>query len=315
MQDIEPTSETLHGKFSPELDPVATVAPGESIACSTLDISWGRGQHDRQMGTRDKFEPEEREINDGPALCGPVAVEGAEPGDTLAITFETIRPVDWGWTYSGPGFFNESINEQLGLGEGSGLMLWQLDRDEMVAESETGHTVEMEPFLGTIGMPPPEPGLHSGWFPRIYGGNMDCAELVEGTTLYLPVGVEGGLVSLGDGHARQGDGELCGTAIECPMERVQLRFDVVSGVEVPGPRVQTDEGWVALGFDEDLDEAVVGAIANLLDLLVEATDLSRREACMLASVRADVRATQIVNGVRGAHVVWPGELDWAAAMP
>ena len=133
---------------------------------------------------------------------------------------------------------------------------------------------------------------------------MDCRELVAGTTLLLPVAVEGGLLSVGDGHAAQGDGELSGTAIECAMEEVRIRVTVRSGVRIKGPRIKTAEGWITLGFGPTLDAASMQASSAMLDLLAEVLRLQRSDALALASSKVDLRITQQVNPVKGVHAVF-----------
>jgi acetamidase/formamidase len=131
---------------------------------------------------------------------------------------------------------------------------------------------------------------------------MDCRELVSGTTLYLPVGVEGALFSVGDGHAAQGDGEVCGNAIECPMDRVELTFRLVDQ-RLDAPRARTAEAWITFGFDPDLNRATMMALSGMLDLIQGERGVSRQEALALASVAVDLRITQIVNQAQGVHAV------------
>ena len=297
---IEPERATLHGQFSRDFAPALTIDSGDTVRYCTLDVSWGMEQHGAPGTPRKKFEPRLAGRDDGPALCGPVAVRGAEPGMTLAIHIEAVEPASWGWTWVGP----SPLNAALGVAP-EVLIRWRLDTEAMVGLSEHGHTVVLHPFLGTIGMPPKTPGLYTGWHPRRQGGNMDCKELVAGSTLYLPVAVPGGLVSVGDGHAAQGDGEVGGTAIECPMERVDLRYVVHGDLRIGAPRAHTPAGWVTLGFGEDLEAATVMALAEMLDLVEDAYAVSRNEALALASLAVDLRITQLVNGVVGVHAVLP----------
>jgi acetamidase/formamidase len=154
-----------------------------------------------------------------------------------------------------------------------------------------------------MGMPPAEPGVHSTSPPRPCGGNLDCTELVEGATLFLPIAVDGALFSAGDGHARQGDGEVCQIAIECPMERVELTLGLRDDLPLTGPVVRTREAWVTLGVDEDLDEAAALAVESMLARMERELSLERRDAYALASVVVDLRVTQVVNGVKGVHAV------------
>jgi acetamidase/formamidase len=147
--------------------------------------------------------------------------------------------------------------------------------------------------------------VHSTIPPRVTGGNIDCKELGVGSTLYLPIAVEGGLFSTGDGHAVQGDGEVSITAIECPMDRVDLTFELVDDMPLTTPVANTPAGWITLGFHEDLDEALVIALEAMLTLMKRLHGLERLDALALASLTVDCRITQVVNGVRGVHAVLP----------
>jgi acetamidase/formamidase len=150
-------------------------------------------------------------------------------------------------------------------------------------------------------MPPDEPGIHSTAPPRRSGGNIDCKELVAGTRLFLPIPVDGALLSAGDGHAAQGDGEVSQLAIEAPMERAVLTLSVRDDLALDWPIAWTPEAWLTFGFDEDLDEAAAIAVDGMLALLGREHALARREALALASVVVDLRVTQLVNGARGIH--------------
>ena len=173
----------------------------------------------------------------------------------------------------------------------------------MTGRSHLGDELALRPFLGVMGMPPDEPGEHSTIPPRVCGGNLDCRELVRGSTLYLPIAVEGALFSCGDGHAAQGDGEVSGTAIECPMERVELTFGL-SELQLTTPIARDADGaWITLGLHEDLDEAAVIALNAMLELLGRERGLSRRDALALASLQVDLRITQMVNQVCGVHAI------------
>jgi acetamidase/formamidase len=151
-------------------------------------------------------------------------------------------------------------------------------------------------------MPPPEPGEHTTTPPRRWGGNIDCKELVAGTTLFLPIPVDGALLMAGDGHGTQGDGEVSGTAIECPVEKATLTLDL-DDRELRSPVARTADSWLAFGFDEDLDAAAEQALATMLDLMERELGAPRRECLALASVVVDLRVTQVVNHVKGVHAV------------
>jgi acetamidase/formamidase len=295
---------TLHGHFSRDLAPVLTIDPGDSIAFSTLDAGWGL-EPPRGDGTkRRRFEPLDAELDMGHALTGPVEVRGARAGQTLSVRVDEVRVGSYGFTMGGG--FTTPLNDRLGLSEGeSRLLVYELDPDAGVGRDGEGRELDLRPFLGVMGMPPPEDGRHPTAPPRVWGGNIDCKELVAGTTLFLPVPVDGALFSTGDCHARQGDGEVSQLAIECPAERVRLTLDLRDEPELASPVALTPEAWLAFGFDEDLDEAAALAVDGMLELMGREHGLDRREALALASAVVDLRVTQLVNGVRGVHAVLP----------
>jgi acetamidase/formamidase len=305
--DIVPERATLHGHFSRDLPPVLTIEPGDTVRYRTLDAGWNvepRTSPDPQARPR-TFEPRDPELDRGHALCGPVAIRGAEPGMTLAIHLEVIRPGVWGWTSAGG--WPSAVNTRLGVAElPERMQLWSLDPDAGIGRNQYGHRVRLRPFMGVLGMPPDEPGRHSTVPPRRWGGNLDCKELAAGSTLYLPIPVPGALFSVGDGHAAQGDGEVSSTAIECPMELVELRFELLPDVRLPTPRAETPAGWLTLGFAEDLHEASMRALEAMLDLMGERFGLEHQDALTLASVVVDLHVTQLVNGgMLGVHALLP----------
>ena len=295
VHEIPLERRTLHGHFSRELEPVLSVDPGDTIVISCLDSGW-------HTSPGRNFEPRDPELDGGHALIGPVEVRGARAGQTLEVSIDRVTVGAWGWC--GAAGWSNPLNDRLALSAGPGVMLeWRLDG--AVARDEAGRELDLRPFLGVLGMPPPEPGIHSTGPPRIWGGNIDCKELVEGTRLYLPIPVDGALFSAGDGHARQGDGEVSQLAIECPLERAELTLDVRDDLELQTPIAWTPREWLTLGFDEDLDEAAAIAVDAMLDLMAREHELERPDALALASLVVDLRVTQMVNGVRGVHAVLP----------
>ncbi|HUZ02592.1 MAG TPA: acetamidase/formamidase family protein [Thermomicrobiaceae bacterium] len=298
--ELELNRQNLHGPFSRDRPPVLTIDPGDSVRFKTLDAGWGIEPH-AEDGTRRQFSPRDEEADRGHALCGPVAIRGARTGMTLGIHVDELRVGGWGWT--GAGGWSTPVNDRLGVAGERTLLRWTLDPDEGIGTDQYGHEVTLRPFMGVIGMPPDEPGFHPTSPPRACGGNIDCKELVVGTTLYLPIPVDGGLVSVGDGHGAQGDGEVSGTAIECPVDRVQLTFTVHEELHLKNPRARVEGAWLTLGFDDDLDVATTRALDGMLDLIEEQFSVGRREALALASVVVDLRVSQIVNGVQGVHAV------------
>lgn len=302
---IEPERRTLHGSFSREYPPVLSIESGDTVIYRTLDAGWSIGPRENAdlNNAPPKFEPRDQEKDKGHALCGPINIVGAEPGMTLQVKIGEIVPGSWGWTSSGG--WPHDVHKRLGTTETEVFHLWALDKERMTGTNQHGHEVSLRPFMGVMGMPPDEPGIHSTAPPRVTGGNLDCKELRRGASLFLPVGVSGGLFSVGDGHAVQGDGEACVTAIECPMDRVELTFILHREIRIPGPRAITSEGRLTFGLHEDLQEACYLALEAMLDWMKEIYGFERTEALALASLVVDLRITQIVNGVRGVHAVLP----------
>lgn len=298
---LVPERRTLHGSFSRDYPPVLTIKSGDSVTLATLDGDWHRGfvnKSDEVNFTRDPIR------DAGHALCGPIYIEGAMPGMTLAVRINENRPSTWGWSRTGGN--DPEFDSRLGIDAGEPLRLdWTIDNDRQITTSHLGHTIAINPFMGVLGMPPNEPGIHSTHPPRFCGGNIDCKELVPGSTLYLPIAVEGGLFSVGDGHAAQGDGEVGSTAIECPMEHVDLTFSLLPDTNITMPRANTPSGWITFGFHEDLKEATYAALNGMFDLIEELYDFNRKEAVAVAGQVIDMRITQIVNGVNGVHAVLP----------
>ena len=293
LHEIPLERRTLHGHFSRDLEPILTVDSGDTMAFSCLSSGWFS-----EPGVQ--FEPRDPELDAGHALVGPVEVRGAKAGQVLEVAIERVAVGSWGFCQAGG--FSTPLNDRLGMSDDPGVaLLWELA--DGVGRDEAGREVDLAPFLGVVGMPPPEAGIHPTAPPRVSGGNVDCKELVEGTRLYLPIGVDGALLSAGDGHARQGDGEVSQLAIECPLERAELTLTVRDDLELRTPVAWTPAAWLTLGFDEDLDEAAAIAIDAMLELMGREHDLGRADALALASIVVDLRVTQMVNGVRGVHAV------------
>ena len=302
LHEIPLERRTLHGHFSRDLEPVAEVRPGDVVRFATLDAGWGVEPPREDGSQRERFSPLDEELDAGHALIGPVAVLGAVAGQTLAVGIEEVRVGPFGWSVAGG--WSTPLNDRLGVGEGeSRVLAWELDADAVLGRDRDGREVSLAPFLGVLGMPPPEPGVHPTGPPRAWGGNLDCKELVVGTTLFLPIPVDGALFSAGDGHARQADGEVSSTAIECPLERAQLSLSLRDDLELPAPIARTRDSWLAFGLGESLDEAAGNAVEGMLRLMERELGLERRDALALASLVVDLRITQVVNGVQGVHAV------------
>ncbi|MEU7791626.1 acetamidase/formamidase family protein [Amycolatopsis sp. NPDC049159] len=288
------TRETTVDVLDRATPPVLTVDPGDSVLIGSLDAA---GYLDRRVDGPAMY-PERR----GHCLTGPIAVRGAEPGMVLGVHFTSIAPGDWGWTTAG--VKDTALNRGLGVADGPGTWLtWDITGE--TATSDLGHTVGVAPFLGVVGVPPAEPGPHSTIPPRaLGGGNLDCRDLVAGSTLFLPLTVPGALLHLGDGHAAQGNGEVGGTAIECPMT-TEVTLTLAADAAVPGIHAETPEGRVTFGFGAGLDEAMADALAAMVTWLQRIHDLDRPTALALASPVVDLRITQVANETWGVHAVLP----------
>jgi acetamidase/formamidase len=232
-------------------------------------------------------------------VSGPVFVKGAEPGDTLAVELLEFRPRSWGWTAIIPGFglLADEYPDPW-------LRISQVDAERGRILFSDRITLPYRPFPGTLGVAPAEPGRHSIVPPSRFGGNLDTKHLNLGVTLYLPVGVRGALFSLGDTHSAQGDGEVCGTAIETAMEAT-VRLTVRKDVRIEMPQYDVPTGLVAehersgyhvcTGVGPDLMEASRDAVRATVTWLGERRDLDRQEAYALASVACDLRVHEIVD--------------------
>jgi acetamidase/formamidase len=267
----------LHGHFSRELEPVLEIDAGDSVRIDVPSAGW-------ELASGDAFEPRSSPEDDGHALVGPIAVRGARAGQTLAVRIDEVTPGPWGVT----------------LTEWPHKIDWTLEDGAGVAS--TGQVVRLAPFLGVLGMPPDEPGAHSTIPPRRSGGNIDCKELVAGSTVYLPIPVDGARFSAGDPHGLQGDGEVSGTAIECPAT-AQLTIDVRDDLELEWPVARIDGAWLTFGFHEHLGRAARIAVDGMIALMGRERGLSADDALALASVVVDLRVTQVVNESLGVHAV------------
>lgn len=284
---LEPQAGTVHGYFSRTMTPALTIDSGDTVRFRLLDPGWFLEPPTTAEARQNKFP--QGEHDNGHALCGPVAIRGARPGMTLEIHIQAIEPGTWGWTRA----------------TGDTWLHWTLDKETMTGRDQFGHRVKLRPFMGVMGMPTCDDGVLSTIPPRCTGGNIDCKELVAGSKLYLPVNVPGGLFSVGDGHGVQGDGEICGTAIECPIDKLELTFYLRDDLRLEFPRAETPVGWLTFGFDEDLDKATETAAVGMINLMGELYGLDFNHAAALASLVVDMRITQIVNTVKGVHALLP----------
>lgn len=297
---FDPTSATTAEVFCRDHTPMATIEPGERIVVHSLDAS---GYLERPQKPGDQ-PPRMFTKGRGHCLTGPFAVRGAAPGQLLALTLHDLRPDPWGWTVSAA--LDTPVTRRLGLAEGPPAhLLWELDADTGVGTETRGFRRSLAPFLGVMGLAPAEPGEHSTIPPRAeVGGNIDCKELVAGSVLYLPVAVPEALLYLGDGHAAQGDGEVGGTAIECPMT-TELTVDLAGDRPLGSVHAETPAGRITFGFDADLNVAMGDALEAMVVWMQALFELDKATALALASTVVDLRITQIANQTWGVHALLP----------
>ena len=284
-----------HFGWDNAIKPVLTIKPGETIQFECPDASGG--QLTTKSTAVDIAKLDFSLIN---PVTGPVYIDGAEPGDAIKVTFGDFSASGFGWTANIPGFglLADQFAEPT-------IHIWKYDAAKLApAAFSSDARVPLKPFTGTIGLALAERGLHSVVPPRKTGGNMDVRDLAAGTVLYLPVEVKGGLFSVGDTHAAQGDGEVCGTAIESPMS-VTLTFDLVKRANLQSPRFTTPgpvtrhldgKGYeVTTGVGPDLMIGAREAVSRMIDLLAAQHGLSTVDAYMLCSVCGDLRISEIVD--------------------
>jgi acetamidase/formamidase len=294
--ELSATDHNVHREWNPDLDPALWIEPGDTVNFDCRD-SWD-GLVDAETTIAD-FEDLGR--SGGMPLTGPVGVRGAEPGDVLEINLLEIDHADWGWTVFRPG------DQEFGLLADEfpewGFHYWELAPDEAVGHFVDGIEIPLDPFPGTIGVAPGETGSHSTTPPRHVGGNMDTKYLTAGSTLKLPVETEGALFSIGDGHATQGDGEVCGGAIETEITvtaELSLRTDETIQrpqyhIEEPPRSLVTGPAYATMGISSDLKTAAKQAVSDLVAHLHEHRGLTREQAYILCSVAADLRINEIVD--------------------
>jgi acetamidase/formamidase len=291
MSELKLSAEPTHSVWNRDLEPRLRVEPGGAVQFECLDASGGQVHPGM---TAEEFQAIDRtRIH---ALTGPVWIEGAEPGDVLQIDVLATQHRGWGWSsvIPGLGFLKERFTSPF-------LFHWQLDGHE--TRSLYPAVLPVRPFLGVMGVARAEPGKFRTRPPGSFGGNLDVRELCAGSKLYLPVYNAGALFSCGDGHAAQGDGEVCINGIECPLD-VTLRFQLHKRHPLAGPIVESSEAvapdtrgdaWVVVESGEDVVTAARGATHRMVDLLVSRCGLGEVEAYILCSVALKLRLSQVVN--------------------
>lgn len=293
----------FQGYFDAATPPVLHVESGDELVLTCLPAGPPESLPPDGAGVRDDHRAALRELAPTKGIgshimTGPVHVRGAAPGDVLQVDVLDIRPIQtWGWTGVLP--LRGALPDEFTDYE---RMQVAIDPEAGTCTLPWGLTMPLDPFFGCIAVaPPPEWGRLSTNEPRAFGGNLDNKELRAGSTLYLPVFNEGALFSAGDGHGRQGDGEVCIAALETSLEG-RFRLSVRKDLSISVPFAETPEHLISMGFHESLDEAMRRAVREMVRLIVERTGLSRNRAYMLASLAADLSITQVVDGEKGVHM-------------
>lgn len=286
------TSDRVHYVWDNRLEPILRVASGDTVVLHAREGAEGFFTWDS------RHEDVPRRPSKGHCLTGPIWIEGATPGQTLQVDVLELVPGPLGYTAIMPekGLLPHDFPDPY-------VKIWDL-RNGRSAELRPGVEVPLEPFLGVMGVAPAEVGRFPTAPPRQVGGNLDVKQLTAGTTLFLPIEVEGTLFSAGDGHAAQGDGEVTVNAIETSMTAT-LRLTLRPGLRISGPRLRTSgpiirrtntAGWFATpGIGPDLMEAARDAVRAMIEYLSSERGLTREEAFVLCSVAVDLKISEVVN--------------------
>jgi acetamidase/formamidase len=291
---------TQWGWFDNAELPRLTVSSGDTVVIETMSHSHG------QLWPGKTIEEIKKLRTDWPGrgpmtLTGPIAVTGAEPGDVLKIRINKIVARPWGANFNVPGMFGQFPKE---FPEGQ-VKYFYLDWERKIAEFAPGIEIPLRPFPGTLGVARKEPGRYNAVPPGPFAGNLDNRDLVEGTTLYVPVFVSGALVWTGDSHAAQGNGEINLTALETAFQEMSVTLTVEKNKTLEWPLIETPTDWITMGYDEDLNKALENAKSETVNLLVAQRGIPRDQAMRLAPQIADCRVTQVVDIKKGVHCIVP----------
>jgi acetamidase/formamidase len=308
IYELKPSGATVHrGFFDASLKPVLTIDSGDIVRLWTAT---GNPRYFESLGiAKDKIPPElytayegvQDDGRDDHNLDGPIAVRGAEPGDTVEIR---IQSIDLWLPIAAMSFRANrgSLPEDFPY---SRDRVFFLDLGKRAIEFTPGVSVPVKPFWGVIGVAPPRSmGRVPSGPPNVFGGNMDNHDLLPGTSLFLPVHVPGALISIGDGHAVQGDGEVGMSAVETSLKG-EIQIVLHKGMRITWPRAETPTHYMTMGLHEDLNQAAKIATREMLNFVVETKGVPRDDALMLLSAAMDLRVTQIVDGTKGVHALLP----------
>jgi acetamidase/formamidase len=309
IHELKPTASTVHrGYFDAKQKPVLTIDSGDIVKIWTAggnpkyyeDLGVPREKIPQELYTAYEGEKSDQRLDH--CLTGPIFVRGAEVGDTIEVRIRSIElwlPLAAMSFRAGRG----SIPEEFPYSRDR--VMW-LDVKNKTLDFAPGVVVPLtRPFWGDIGVAPPiSMGRINASIPGVHGGNMDNHDLLPGTSVFLPVHAPGALLSIGDGHAAQGDGEVGQSAIETSLKG-EIQVVLHKGQRQSWPRAETPTHYMAMGLNEDLDQAAKMAIKNMLEFIVETKGLSRDDAYMLMSATMDLHVTEVVDVVKGVHAMMP----------
>ncbi len=300
------------GYYDASTLPVLKIASGDTVVVETLGV--GSAELLEAAGVpKAKIEPAKYAIAQkspaarGHFLTGPIYVEGAEPGDVLEVDILDVKmTLDYSYNGMGPNGVLADLFANRPAAEKRRII--PLDRTRMVAPFAPGIEVRLRPFFGSMGVAPPSgAGRISSSPPNMHAGNLDNRELIAGTKLFIPVFEAGALFQVGDGHAAQADGEADQTGLETSLTGT-FRFHVRKDLKLKWPRAETPTHWIAMGLNADIAVAIRMAAEEALSFLTKEKKMSDADAYMLMSVGIDLRITQLVDGIKGAHAMIPKAL-------
>jgi acetamidase/formamidase len=311
MHVLPATMETTQwGWFDNAELPRLTNDSGDTVAVETMAHAHGQLAPGRTIEELKKLRTDWP--GRGPmTITGPIYVNGAMPGDVLKIKIQKIVPRPWGANFNVPGLFGEFPKD---FPDGQ-VKYFYIDNERMTAEFAPGIVIPVRPAPGTLGVARAEPGRYNAVPPGPYAGNIDNRDLVEGTTLYVPVFVPGALVWTGDAHAAQGNGEINLTGLETAFQEITLTLTVDKTIKLQWPRIETPTEWITMGFDEDLNKALANAKAETAKYLGEQRKISPEQAMTLVSKTSDCRVTQVVDGKKGVHCTSAKDVAKSLAEP
>jgi acetamidase/formamidase len=294
---------TQWGVFNNAQPPVLTISSGDTVVMETMMHAHNRVVPGLTIEDITKIRMDYGKTFH--TLTGPIYVSGAEPGNVLKVTINKIVPRAYAADIILPGLLGQ-FPKQFPVGQ---VKYVYLDSDRQIAEWVPGVNLPLKPFPGVVAVARKEPGEYGSAPPGSFGGNLDLRDMVVGTSIYLPVFVQGALLWSGDSHAAQGNGEVHGGALETAFKELNLTVEVIKGKSLDMPRVETPTSWITIGLGKNLDEAWDQAVAQTARLLSEQRGISLEQATKLLPAVSDCRVTQIANPIQGIHCLNPKQIN------